>query len=120
MKAKSRNWTWLLVLVVSLLPLAGCDMSSRDEETEQPPYPEEFLHKDWPKTKSLTARTVHRPYRIREGDKLEIIYFVRPFKLEEKYELKIRDVISVQFPFNKDLDEKEVEIQSDGIIQLPL
>ncbi len=122
MKAKSRNWIWLLVLVaVGLLPLTGCDMRSDDEQTEQSPYPEGFLRKDWPKTESLTARTIHRPYRIREGDKLEIIYFVRTFeRLENEYELKIRDVIGVRFPFNKDLDQKEAEVQSDGNIQLPL
>ena len=122
MKAKSRNWIWLLVLAaVGLLPLTGCDMRSDDEQTEQSPYPEGFLRKDWPKTESLTARTIHRPYRIREGDKLEIIYFVRTFeRLKDEYELKIRDVIGVRFPFNKDLDQKEAEVQSDGRIQLPL
>ena len=123
MKAKSRIWIWLLVLAAAgLSPLTGCDMHSDDEETEQQcPYPEGFLQKDWPKTESLTARTVPRPYRIREGDKLEIIYFVKTIKDEEDiYALKIRDVISVRFPFNKDLNQDEAEVQSDGEIQLPL
>jgi polysaccharide export outer membrane protein len=68
----------------------------------------------------MSARTIRRTYKIREADQLEIIYFVRTFQKEETYPLKIRDVISVRFPFNKDLNVDEAEVQSDGTVHLPL
>jgi polysaccharide export outer membrane protein len=116
-----RAW-WSGLTAAAILLAAGCDMSSQDpKEQAQNPYPEEFLRKEWPQSKSMASRTVYSPYQIREGDKLEIIYFVKTYKaLEEDYKIKIRDVVSVRFPFNKDLDVDTAEVQSDGTIYLPL
>ncbi|MBN1555195.1 MAG: polysaccharide biosynthesis/export family protein [Phycisphaerae bacterium] len=102
-----------------LFPVIGCDV--KDEQvTEQNPYPEEFLRKEWPSTKPLATRTKYPPYCIREDDKLEIIYFVSPEEIPHEYAINIRDVLGVRFPFNDELDVERAEVQSDGQIALPL
>ncbi|MBN1942306.1 MAG: polysaccharide biosynthesis/export family protein [Phycisphaerae bacterium] len=120
MNARIRQGTWMALLATAtLLSAIGCDV--KDEQvTEQNPYPEDFLRKEWPSTKTLATRTKFPPYCIREGDALEIIYFVSPEKIPHEYTINIRDVIGVRFPFNSELDVEEAEVQSDGQISLPL
>lgn len=119
-----RSPTWLVLLTAATWAVVptGCEpsdcMDSEDPVVKD--YPQQFLQKDWPKARSLFARTVHRSYKIRPGDKLEIIYFFRTFRPDEVYRLKIRDILSVRFPFNPSLDVASAEVQSDGTIQLPL
>lgn len=120
MNARTRQRTWMIPLIAATLFLAmGCDV--KDEQvTEQNPYPEDFLRKEWPGTQNLATRTNFAPYCIREGDALEIIYFVSPEKIPHEYKIKIRDVIGVRFPFNEKLEVEKAEVQSDGNVSLPL
>ena len=113
----------LLGLGLCLTFLSGCDMSFMDEEAQVPPppqYPQEFLHEDWPAENFEGMVKIERKYRLRPADKIEIIYNVRTLKKPRDYRLKIRDVLNVTFPFHKDLNQQDLEVQSDGTIQLNL
>ncbi len=121
MNARTRQRTWKAVLIAATLFLAiGCDVKKNEQVTEQNTYPEDFLRKDWPTTKDLATRTNFAPYCIREGDALEIIYFVDTEEIPHEYTINIRDVVGVRFPFNEKLDVEKAEVQSDGTISLPL
>ena len=125
MNKKNRKTAWLSgIFGVCLLFAGGCDMSAfngkEEEETAASTYPDVFLQTKWPQSKGINARTVCRPYRLRENDKIEIIYHIRSLLSEEAYRIKIQDILSVQFPYNIELVQKELEVQSDGTIMLPL
>ncbi len=63
---------------------------------------------------------VRREYRLKPGDKLEIIYHVKAdVDLETPYKLKVEDVIDIRFPFNPELDLQQ-SVHSDGHISLLL
>lgn len=119
MNATKRRTFQTIVLATALLPVVGCDVKE-EKVAEQPSYPEEFLRKEWPETQALATRTKYPPYCIREGDALEIIYFVSPEKIPHEYTINIRDVVGVRFPFHSELDVERAEVQSDGQISLPL
>lgn len=112
----------LLAACLAACVLPACEPSecTDSEDPVVQNYPQQFLQKDWPRPQSLYARTVHRSYKIRPGDKLEIIYFFRTFKPEDQYNVKIRDILAVRFPFNSELNDDNAEVQSDGTIHLPL
>jgi polysaccharide export outer membrane protein len=117
---EKRKRIWIIfVTVITLIPVVGCDVDDQ-QVTDRNPYPEDFLRKDWPVTKDLATRTNFPPYCIREGDALEIIYFVSPEKIPHEYKINIRDVLGVRFPFNDELNVEKAEVQSDGNITLPL
>lgn len=120
MNAWTRKRIWIpLLAAVICFPTIGCDVE-KEQVTERNPYPEEFLRKEWPSTKTLPVRTKYPPYAIREGDKLEIIYFVSPAGVRQEYKIKVRDVLGVRFPFNDELNVERAEVQSDGRVALPL
>ncbi len=63
---------------------------------------------------------IRRDYRLKPGDKLEIIYHVKAdVDLESPYKLKVEDVIDIRFPFNTELDQQQ-SVHSDGHISLLL
>ncbi len=107
---------WLIVAVIGLAGFSGC----KEKEVESEKYPEQFLRKDWPVEKSGNTTKVRRGYRIRSGDKVEIIYNVKTMTDTKDYRLKIRDIISVRFPYAPNLDQIGVEVQSDGTVNLLL
>lgn len=110
-----------VLLILALLPAAGCSWCEPDEEEVQAcKYPEQFLREEWPVSRSVRAQTHQRPYRIREADQLEIIYFVSTKELKKEYRIKIRDVINILFPFHPNLNQESIEIQSTGLVQLEL
>jgi len=113
-----------LAIGLCLTILAGCDMSFMNQEAKTPPpppqYPQEFLHEDWPAENFEGVVKVGRKYRLRPADKIEIIYNVKTLKKPRDYQLKIRDVLNVTFPFHKELNQENLEVQSDGTIQLNL
>jgi len=113
----------LLAIGIVMAMLSGCDMSFDNQEAKTPPppkYPQEFLHDDWPAENFEGVVKVERKYRLRPSDKIEIIYNVRTLKKTRDYRLKIRDVLNVTFPFHKELNQENLEVQTDGTIQLNL
>ena len=63
---------------------------------------------------------IRRDYRLKSGDKLEIIYHVKAqVDKDQPYKLKIEDVIDIRFPFNPELDQQQ-SVHSDGYISLIL
>jgi polysaccharide biosynthesis/export protein len=116
----NRQTILLTVLVALVGLLAGCDMCDAEGDEAVLEYPQSFLQKDWPSNKGFAARATRPAYRMRPGDQLEIIYHIQSTKLEDNYKIKIRDILDVAFPFHGDLTQSNLEVQSDGTIQLQL
>jgi len=112
--AYRRTLALLPAVAAGLLAVAGCEKPK--EETAE--YPPEFLQSRWAPQEVPVAHIVRRDYRLREGDFLEIIYHVR-HQRNEKYKIKIQDVIDLRFPFNPTLNQTE-QVQSDGYLYLDL
>jgi len=112
------GWLGLAVLACSFLGLAALPGCGEEKVQAKSKYPEQFLRKDWPMPKIGNATKVRRDYRIRPGDKVEIIYNVRTLQDTQAYKLKIRDVISVRFPHDSKFNQVGEEVQSDGTVHL--
>jgi polysaccharide export outer membrane protein len=122
MKAMAKQMV-LVLAAAGLLLAGGCNDKAECPVKEKPmltdAYPQEFLQDQWPQPKSVQSRVVRRDYRIRPADQIEVIYHVKT-TAEEKYKIKIRDIISLRFPHNPQLDQQDVEVQSDGMLYLDL
>ena len=101
--------------LVAVLALAGC-LPKRAEAPA--PLPQKFLQENWSAQEVPVAHLVRRDYRLREGDKLEIIYHVK-HKRSEFYRFKIEDEVIVRFPFHPLLNQIE-SVHSDGTLRLDL
>lgn len=111
--AYRRTLALLPAVAAGLLAVAGCE-----KPKEEATYPPEFLQSRWAPQEVPVAHIIRRDYRLREGDFLEIIYHVR-HQRNEKYKIKIQDVIDLRFPFNPTLNQTE-QVQSDGYLYLDL
>lgn len=113
----------VLLTLAGVLAMGGCGDKAQCPVKEKPmlteAYPQEFLQTDWPQGREQQTRIVRRDYRIREADQIEVIYHVKT-TAEAQYKIKIRDIISVRFPHNPQLDQEEREVQSDGMLYLDL
>jgi polysaccharide export outer membrane protein len=107
---------WLMASVIGLAVFSGC----KEKEVEEEKYSEQFLRKDWPVEKIGNPTKIRRGYRIRSGDKVEIIYNVKTMTDTKDYKLKVRDIISVRFPYVSNLTQIGEEVQSDGTVNLLL
>lgn len=107
----------LMISAIGLAGFSGCE----EEIVEEENYPEQFLRKDWPVKKIGNPTKVRRGYRIRSGDKVEIIYNVKTLtEAKEEYKFKIRDIINVNFPYAPNLTQVGEEVQSNGMVNLLL
>lgn len=109
---------FLMASIIGLGIFSGCEEKKVENEKEK--YPEQFLRKDWPVPKMGNPTKVRRGYRIRSGDKVEIIYNVKTMTEMKDYRFKIRDIINVRFPYAPNLTQVGEEIQSDGTVNLLL
>ena len=109
------------VMAFVLSGVGGCNFfrESEPREQAQKPYPQDFLRDDWETGPTAGDTLVRRDYRLREADQVEIIYHVRT-QAEENYRVKIRDILSIRFPYNQELTQGSVEVQSDGKLHLDL
>ncbi|MBS3821679.1 MAG: hypothetical protein GVY16_06445 [Planctomycetes bacterium] len=111
------------VAVAGAVLLAGCNDKAECPVKDKPmltdAYPQEFLQEQWPQGPAAQTRIVRREYRLREADQIEIIYHVRT-TTERAYRIKIRDIISLRFPYNPQLNQDDREVQSDGMLHLDL
>jgi polysaccharide export outer membrane protein len=103
--------------LAAILLTVGCEPAESD--SAGPELPGEMLRDRYDTPEPPVAHIIRRAYRIREGDLLEVIYHVRHQERNEAYRIKIEDVISVRFPFDKSLNQVE-RVQSDGKLYLDL
>jgi len=112
---------------VLLVAVGGC-ASERPKHPPVTALPDQaFGQAAYPAAAQFAPAPATRPaepvvmpdYRLRIGDKLEIIYHVRHEINPEGYRLKIEDVVSVEFPFQPKLSQVRT-VQSDGKIHLLL
>lgn len=108
----------LLAAVLVLMPAAGGCRPTGDRVRQARTVPPEFLQENWPAQEAPAAKIVRRDYRLREGDRLEIIYHVR-HQRNMAYRIKIQDIISVRFPFAPEMTQTG-QVQSDGTMRLDL
>jgi len=106
----------LAAALAGILAVSGCLITRKTQQART--APREFLQKDWPAQEAPVAKLVRRDYRLREGDRLEIIYHVR-HQRNVAYRIKIQDVISVRFPFAPEMTQVG-QVQSDGTLRLDL
>jgi len=121
----------LILAALTCLSLGACASTDiQDSPVCEPPKfaqpfnrPPEALPEEQVKpafgTYNPAASTVFPDYTLNIGDVLEVIYHVRTGVSADKYRLKVQDVISIRFPFQKSLDQ-DVTVQSDGTIRLLL
>lgn len=117
--------TWVrcrgLIMTVALAGLvlsayAGCSRTDHEIPDSAPPEPPE-LYQPFTKAAAIRESQLERPpYRLTPGDVLEIIYQVRNKVTDTPYELKIEDVIKINFPYQVDFDQ-ELTVQADGFIR---
>jgi len=118
----------LLAAVCLCAALAGCEANKRQRIGLSESLPvQQFGQAALSEAAVLTSQPASRPakpivlpdYRLRIGDKLEIIYHVRHEINPLGYRLKIEDIVSIEFPFQPQLDQVRT-VQSDGKIHLLL
>ncbi len=105
-----------LAWIAALLAPAGC---SRTGEwiPDAAPIQEQDLYQPFVGGTGLPEKLIDRPrYRLNPGDVLEIIYQVRNIVTDTPYELKIEDVIKIEFPY-QDKFEQKLTVQGDGNIR---
>jgi len=114
----TRNWYRGIAFVV-IVTLSGCAPGLQKEKNAGTnKVPAEFLNRHWAAREAPVAHIIRRQYRFREGDSLEGIYHVRHNR-NETYRIKIQDVITLRFPYERTLDQVE-QVHSDGRLHLDL
>lgn len=99
-----------------MLVLGGCSRTDHRIPDSAPPEPPE-LYQPFADATGLPEHLIERPaYRLNVGDILEIIYQVRNEVTGEPYQLKIEDIIKIQFPYQEKL-EQELTVAGDGNIR---
>ena len=102
----------------ALIAAAGCNQPTSSYNAPDP-QPPELLQPPPADTQIGAEFIVHPEYRLQLHDVLEIIYHVKHRPTQEGYRLKIEDVVSVEFPFQPQLNQVR-KLQSDGNIRLLL
>ncbi|MEK6643849.1 MAG: polysaccharide biosynthesis/export family protein [Planctomycetota bacterium] len=106
----------LISTLVALACGAGCSRTDHripDSAPAEPPA----LYQPMSNAQGIPEVLLDRPpYRLSPGDVLEIIYQVKNIVSETPYELKIEDVIKLQFPYQERFDQK-LTVQGDGHIR---
>ncbi len=111
----------LLLAIAGYLATIGCWEKNDKKAAYTPLTPAVSPYSSFtPPTAIPENLMVRRDYRLKPGDKLEIIYHVRAqVKEDTPYKLKIEDVINIRFPFNPELDQRQ-SVHSDGHISVIL
>ncbi len=108
----------LLLGIAGSLAVVGCQ---KKKALYSPVTPEVSPYSSFTSAVAIPENLmVRRDYRLKPGDKLEIIYHVRAeVDTKTPYQLKVEDVIDIRFPFNPELDQQQ-SIHSDGHISVLL
>jgi polysaccharide export outer membrane protein len=94
---------------------AGCSRTNHRIPDAAPVEPPEFYQPAEVAT-GLPEQLIDRPpYRLNVGDVLEVIYQVKNVVSDKPYQLKIEDIIKIQFPYQERLDQK-LTVQADGFV----
>ncbi|HUN80842.1 MAG TPA: polysaccharide biosynthesis/export family protein, partial [Phycisphaerae bacterium] len=110
-----RKITPLLLIVVA----AGCSRTNHCIPDSAPAQPSP-IYQPVAAAQGVPEMLLDRPpYRLAPGDVLEIIYQVKNIVSDTPYELKIEDVIKIEFPYQTRFDQK-LTIQGDGTIRCML
>jgi len=98
------------------MPLIGCSRTEHTIADAYPPEPRE-IYQPTPQVSGLPEQLLDRPpYRLNVGDVLEIIYQVKNVVSDTPYELKIEDVVKLQFPYQEKFNQERT-VQADGFIR---
>ncbi len=111
----------LFLAMLGSLVAIGCQNKNDTDNVYTPVAPAVSPYSSFtPPTAIPETLMVRRDYRLKPGDKLEVIYHVRAqVKEDTPYQLKIEDVINIRFPFNSELDQRQ-SVHSDGHISVIL
>lgn len=96
--------------------MPSCSRTNHRIPDAAPPEPSELYQPSEQATALPEQRLDRPPYRLKEGDVLEIIYQVKNVVSETPYDLKIEDVVKIQFPY-QDKFSQERTVQADGFIR---
>ncbi len=111
----------LFLAMLGSLVAIGCQNKNDKDNVYTPVAPAVSPYSSFtPPTAIPENLMVRRDYRLKPGDKLEIIYHVRAqVKEDTPYQLKIEDILNIRFPFNSELDQRQ-SVHSDGHISVIL
>ena len=99
--------------------LAGCSRTNHCIPDSAPAEPKP-LYQPVAGAQGVPEMLLDRPpYRLAPGDVLEVIFQVKNIVSDTPYELKIEDVIRLEFPYQARFDQK-LTIQGDGTIRCML
>ncbi len=109
----------VLLTIATIAALGGCSRTGQKIPDAAPTEPSE-LYQPFVGGTGLPEQLLDRPpYRLQPGDVLEIIYQVKNIVSDKPYELKIEDIVNVEFPYQDQLDQERT-VQADGSIRLKL
>lgn len=109
----------VLMTIATIAALGGCSRTDHKIPDAAPAEPPE-LYQPFVGGTGLPEQLLDRPpYRLQPGDVLEIIYQVKNIVSDKPYELKIEDIVNVEFPYQEQLDQERT-VQADGSIRLKL
>jgi len=109
----------VLMTIATIAALGGCSRTDQKIPDAAPTEPSE-LYQPFVGGTGLPEQLLDRPpYRLQPGDVLEIIYQVKNIVSDKPYELKIEDIVNVEFPYQDQLDQERT-VQADGSIRLKL
>ena len=111
----------LLLAIVSSLAIVGCFEQNDQDSAYKPISPEVSPYSSFtPPTAIPETLMERRDYRLKPGDKLEVIYHVKAeVDITKPYRLKVEDIVDIRFPFNANLDQQQ-SVHSDGHISMLL
>lgn len=106
----------LITTAATIALCAGCSRTDHHIPDSAPPEPP-AIYQPVSNAQGIPEAMLDRPpYRLSPGDVLEIIYQVKNIVSETPYELKIEDIIKLQFPYQDRFDQK-LTVQGDGNIR---
>jgi polysaccharide biosynthesis/export protein len=112
----STKWQTLrLTATLILVAAAGCSRTSHRIPDAAPVEPPEFYQPAEVATGVPEQLLDRPPYRLNIGDVLEVIYQVKNVVTDKPYQLKIEDIIKIQFPYQDRFDQK-LTVQGDGYV----
>jgi polysaccharide export outer membrane protein len=109
-------------MIVAMLPMIAICACSRTDQRIPDAFPAEphDIYQPFVGGTGLPEQLIERPpYRLCCGDVIEIIYQVKNVISDKPYELKIEDVINIEFPYQQQFDQERT-VSADGNIRVKL
>lgn len=106
------------VLMVSGLLLLASSCANNPANIPQVPVGEEVVIEGRGFSFDRPSYNIFHEYRVSPGDKLDVLFEIRTWMVEEEYRVALDDILHIKFVNVPELNEEQ-QIRPDGYISLP-